>query len=54
MKKRVLSLVLAVILIVGLLPTVTFRDQRGVSVYHKNIAHCTIRTSLNRNSYIET
>lgn len=33
---------------------VAFFDQRGVSVYHKNIAHCTIRSSLNRNSNIET
>ena len=33
---------------------VTFRDQRCVSVYHRNIAHCTVRISLNRNSYIET
>ena len=33
---------------------VVFFDQRGVSVYHKNIAHCTSSTSLNKNSNVET
>lgn len=33
---------------------VVFFDQRGVSVYHKNIAHCMSNTSLNRNSNTET
>ena len=33
---------------------VVFFDQRGVSVYHKNIAHCTSSASLKTNSNAET